>query len=180
MAVTAAQKNVSDGNLAVCDSIDFAICPSVCSRHTADAIAMCQSPAALPRRTSQTGWSGDLRFYQHAFYQHAGQWTRFRSCRFRLRNLSRGDCEQRSNDLETTRHANDFTAVTRELFRRASEATAREWLVEEAIRLLSPRWRSMVRCRCCGTHGGGRNRSTSSHRTRARAPGRRCARSTCP
>src|SRR4029450_2867048 len=41
MAVIAAQRNVSDGNLAVCDSMDFAICPSVCSRRTADAIAMC-------------------------------------------------------------------------------------------------------------------------------------------
>ena len=29
MAVMAAQRNVSDGNLAVCDSMDFAICPSV-------------------------------------------------------------------------------------------------------------------------------------------------------
>ena len=30
MAVIAAQRNVSDGNLAVCDSMDFAICLSVC------------------------------------------------------------------------------------------------------------------------------------------------------
>src|SRR6185436_1404783 len=41
MAVIAAQRNVSDGNLAVCDSMAFAICPSVCFRRTADAIAMC-------------------------------------------------------------------------------------------------------------------------------------------
>ena len=41
MAVIAAQTNVSDGNLAVCDSMDFAICPPVCSRRSADAIAMC-------------------------------------------------------------------------------------------------------------------------------------------
>ena len=46
------------------------------------------------------------------FYQHARQWTRFGPSRFRLRNLSRGDCERRSNDLETIRCADDFTAVT--------------------------------------------------------------------
>ncbi len=47
-----------------------------------------------------------------ALHQHARQWTRFGPCRFRLRNLSRGDCERRSNDLETIRCADDFTAVT--------------------------------------------------------------------
>src|SRR5688500_2506319 len=40
MAVTAAQSSVSDGNFAVCASMDFAIWPSVCSGRTADAIVM--------------------------------------------------------------------------------------------------------------------------------------------
>ena len=35
MDATAAQKNVSDGNWAVWDSMDFAIYPSVCSRRSA-------------------------------------------------------------------------------------------------------------------------------------------------
>jgi hypothetical protein len=175
MAVTAAQRNVSDGHLAVCDSMDFAICPSVCSLRTADAIAMSKSPGLCRDERPRRDGPGTSPFLSTCAPVDAVP-----PCRFRLRNLSRGDFERRSNDLETIRYANDFTAVTRELFRRASEATLVGGSSRKAIRLSSPRWRSMLRCRRGGTHGEGRSRSTSSHRTRARAPDRRCERSTCP
>src|SRR5688572_9189041 len=119
MAVIAAQRNVSDGNLAVCDSVDFAICPSVCSRRTADAIAMCRLLGSATTNVPDVMVRGRLRFYQHAC-----QWTRFGPSRFRFRHLSSGDCEQCSNDLEISVMRTNH-AITRELFRRASEATAR-------------------------------------------------------
>jgi hypothetical protein len=82
----------------------------------------------------------------------------------------------------STRYLTQFTRAVSKVpgFATGEAEAARGGASTKAIRLSSPRWRNMLRRRCGGTHGEGRSRSTSRHRTRARAPGRRCARSTCP
>ncbi len=149
MAVIADHKNVSDGNLAVCDSIDFAIClprvPVVLRMHLPCVVSCGSAATNVP---DVIVW-GRLRFYQHARH-----WTRFGPSRFRFRNLSRGDCERRSNDLQTIRCADDFAAATARTLETCFRRSDSSWVVfEEGDQAVVTTRRSMLRCRRGGTHG---------------------------